>query len=59
MVFTYIHRGILDGLVRFARAANTLATVRQAGETYTFSFDPVELPQYLAAQTRLLTPIRK
>jgi methyltransferase (TIGR00027 family) len=51
MVFTYIHRGILDGSATFVGAANTLATVRQAGEPYTFGFDPAELPQYLAARS--------
>jgi methyltransferase (TIGR00027 family) len=50
MVFTYIHRRILDGSATFAGAANTLATVRRAGEPYTFGFDPIELPQYLAAR---------
>ena len=51
MVFTYIHRGILDGSATFVGAANTLATVRQADEPYTFGFDPAELPQYLAARS--------
>jgi methyltransferase (TIGR00027 family) len=50
MVFTYIHRSVLDGSVRFAGADQTLATVRRAGEPYTFGFDPAELPQYLAAR---------
>lgn len=50
MVFTYIHRTILDGAVAFAGADKTLATVRRGGEPYTFGFDPVELPQYLAAR---------
>jgi len=50
MVFTYIHRGMLEGAVTFAGAANTLATVRRAGEPYTFGFDPVELSPYLAAR---------
>jgi len=48
MVFTYIHRQILDGSATFAGAANTLATVRRAGEPYTFGFDPAELPGYVA-----------
>ena len=46
MVFTYIHRGALDGSTRFARAGQTLATVRGLGEPYTFGFDPSELPAY-------------
>jgi methyltransferase (TIGR00027 family) len=48
MVFTYIHRAMLDGSVRFEGADNTLATVRRAGEPYTFGWDPIELPRYLA-----------
>jgi methyltransferase (TIGR00027 family) len=49
MIFTYIHRAMLEGAVAFAGAANTLATVRRAGEPYTFGFDPDDLPQQLAA----------
>jgi len=55
MVFTYIHRIILDGAVTFAGAGKTLATVRRGGEPYTFGFDPAELPQYLAARDLILT----
>jgi methyltransferase (TIGR00027 family) len=55
MVFTYIHRAILDGPMIFAGADATLATVRRAGEPYTFGFDPAELPQYLASRDLTLT----
>lgn len=48
MVFTYIHRAMLDGSGRFEGAANTLATVQRAGEPYTFGWDPADLPEYLA-----------
>ncbi len=44
LVFTYIQRAMLDGSVRFEGAENTLATVRRAGEPYTFGFDPAEPP---------------
>jgi methyltransferase (TIGR00027 family) len=54
MVFTYIHRAALDGSVTFAGAERTLAAVRQAGEPYTFGFDPATLPQYLAARGLIL-----
>jgi methyltransferase (TIGR00027 family) len=54
MVFTYIHRAALDGSVTFAGAERTLAAVRQAGEPYTFGFDPAALPQYLAARGLIL-----
>jgi methyltransferase (TIGR00027 family) len=54
MVFTYIHRAILDGSATFAGADKTLATVGRVGEPYTFGFDPVELSRYLAARDLLL-----
>jgi methyltransferase (TIGR00027 family) len=54
LVFTYIHRSMLDGSSRFVGADNTLATVRRAGEPYTFGFEPAELPQYLAARNLAL-----
>ena len=54
LVFTYIHRGILDGSSRFVGADNTLATVRRAGEPYTFGFEPAELRPYLAARNLVL-----
>lgn len=54
MVFTYIHRAILEGALTFAGAATTQATVRRAGEPYTFGFDPAELPRYLAARGLVL-----
>ena len=50
MVLTYIHRGALDRSTRFARAGQTLATVRGLGEPYTFGFDPAELPAYTSAR---------
>jgi methyltransferase (TIGR00027 family) len=50
MVFTYIHRGALDGSATFPRADQTLATVRGLGEPYTFGFDPAELPAYVAVR---------
>ena len=50
MVFTYIHRTILDGSATFDGADKTLTTVRRSGEPYTFGFDPARLPEYLAAR---------
>jgi methyltransferase (TIGR00027 family) len=49
IVFTYVHRGLLDGSVNFAGGADTLSTVRRVGEPYTFGFDPAALPQHLSA----------
>jgi O-methyltransferase involved in polyketide biosynthesis len=54
LVFTYIHRGMLDGSAQFAGAANTLATVRRAGEPYTFGFEPTALSPYLARRNLTL-----
>jgi methyltransferase (TIGR00027 family) len=54
LVFTYIHRGMLDGSSRFVGADNTLATVRRAGEPYMFGFEPAELSPYLAARNLVL-----
>jgi methyltransferase (TIGR00027 family) len=48
ILFTYIHRGILDGSVRFEGAQESIETVGRAGEPFTFGFDPGELPAYLA-----------
>ena len=50
ILFTYIHRGILDGSVRFEGAQESIVTVGRAGEPFTFGFDPAELPAYLAAR---------
>ena len=54
MVFTYLHQGVLDGSVRFPGADRSLATVHRVGEPYTFGFEPVELPRYLAARHLIL-----
>ena len=50
MVFTYIHRGMLDGSAAFRGAADTLATVRRVGEPYTFGLDPSQIASYLSAR---------
>ena len=45
---------MLDGSAQFEGAANTLATVRRAGEPYTFGFEPAELLPYLAKRNLTL-----
>jgi methyltransferase (TIGR00027 family) len=45
---TYVHRGLIDGTVRFPHAGPWVASVAAAGEPFVFGFDPVELPRYLA-----------
>jgi methyltransferase (TIGR00027 family) len=50
LLFTYVHRGILDDSVRFAGAEAGTATVRRAGEPFTFGLDPATISAYLAAR---------
>ena len=50
LVFTYIHSGLLDGSVRFGDMGRVPATLRKAGETWTFGLCPEELPGYLAGR---------
>lgn len=50
LLFTYIHRGILDGSVDFEGAAAGTAAVRRRDEPFTFGLDPDEVPAYLAAR---------
>jgi methyltransferase (TIGR00027 family) len=47
LVFTYIHSGLLDGSVSFGDMGRVPATLRKAGETWTFGLRPEELPDYL------------
>ena len=54
MVFTYIHRTMLDGTATFEGAEKTLAIVQRSGEPYTFGFDPAELSGYLEARGLVL-----
>jgi methyltransferase (TIGR00027 family) len=48
LLFTYVHRGLIDGSVPFEGARAGSRTVRRFGEPYTFGFDPAELRSYLA-----------
>ena len=50
ILFTYVHRGVLDGSVPFVGAERIAATVQRAGEPWTFGLDPTEVPAYLAAR---------
>jgi len=47
LIFTYVHRGVLDGSVPFIGAQQLLATVARAGEPWTWGIDPADLPAYL------------
>jgi methyltransferase (TIGR00027 family) len=48
LVFTYIHRGLLDGTVHFGKLGDVPATLQESGETWTFGLYPEELAAYLA-----------
>lgn len=50
LVFTYVHRGALDGSGLFADAADLLLDVKRLGEPWTFGLDPDGLPEYLRAR---------
>lgn len=47
LVFTYVHRGALDGSGRFPDAARIMSNVAKLGEPWTFGVIPKELPSYL------------
>jgi methyltransferase (TIGR00027 family) len=47
-VFTYVHRGLLDGSVPFPDTGRLRRTLVNAGELWSFGLDPGELPAYLA-----------
>jgi methyltransferase (TIGR00027 family) len=47
IVFTYVHRGALDGSAAFFGAPKIVADVARIGEPWTFGFDPAEVGWYL------------
>jgi methyltransferase (TIGR00027 family) len=50
LLFTYVHRGALDGSATFADAAGRAELVAAIGEPWTFGLDPAEVGGYLAAR---------
>jgi methyltransferase (TIGR00027 family) len=50
VVFTYVHRDVLDRPESFAGTTRLRATLAAAGEPWTFGLEPAELPAYLAAR---------
>ena len=48
LVFTYVHRGVIDGTARFDGADKLLRNVRRLGEPWTFGLRPDELGDFLA-----------
>lgn len=47
LIFTYVHRGALDGSALFEDASDILRDVQRLGEPWTFGLDPEELPNYV------------
>jgi O-methyltransferase involved in polyketide biosynthesis len=48
LVFTYVHRGLLDGSVAFDGSAKPMHAVRRLGEPWSFGLDPREVPAFLS-----------
>lgn len=49
IVFTYIHRGVIDGTKHFAGADKLVAGVKRLGEPWRTGFVPDELPAFVGA----------
>jgi methyltransferase (TIGR00027 family) len=47
IVFTYVHKGLLDGTARFEGGERILRDVERIGEPWTFGFVPEGLAEYL------------
>lgn len=47
LVFTYIHRGLIDGTVQFGNLKEIPTTLKDAGETWRFGLYPEKLAGYL------------
>ncbi|HIJ64815.1 MAG TPA: class I SAM-dependent methyltransferase [Candidatus Hydrogenedentes bacterium] len=54
IVFTYIHRGLIDGSVRMEGAQKLLSALKRLGEPWVFGIDPADLSHYLAARGLML-----
>ena len=50
IVFTYVHRSLLDGSGALSVSPNVVRLLQEAGEPWKFGFDPTELPQYLSTR---------
>jgi methyltransferase (TIGR00027 family) len=48
LVFTYVHRGVIDGTMQFDGADKLLRNVRTLGEPWTFGLRPDEIEDFLA-----------
>jgi methyltransferase (TIGR00027 family) len=47
LIFSYVHKGALDGSVAFPEASRWKSSVQSTGEPFIFGFDPAALAQYL------------
>jgi methyltransferase (TIGR00027 family) len=47
-IFTYVHKGVIDGTADFDGARTTVKAVTNVGEPFTFGFEPVEVEGYLS-----------
>ena len=54
ILFTYIHRDVLDHPAAFSGTRSLVRTLRQVGESWTFGFDPNALPVYLQQRSLVL-----
>jgi methyltransferase (TIGR00027 family) len=50
LLFTYIHRGVLDHPERFFGAQKLMSRLQSYGEPWIFGFHPEELPKHLEAR---------
>jgi hypothetical protein len=50
LIFTYVHRGALDGSIAFPEARRWTSSVGSAAEPFIFGFDPEGLPADLEAR---------
>ena len=50
LLFTYVHRGVIDGSASFPGTAHLAATLQRAGEPWTFGLHPAAVPEFLAAR---------
>jgi methyltransferase (TIGR00027 family) len=54
VLFTYVHRRVLDAPAAFVGTERLFATLRAAGEEWTFGLDPEELADFVAARGLVL-----
>lgn len=50
LLFTYVHHAVIDGSAAFPGTERIAATLRRAGEPWTFGLDPAAVPEFLAAR---------